>query len=232
MKKFTLIELLVVIAVIGILMSILLPSFEKVKEQSRRTVCLNNLKQMGLASTVYAGDNDSRTADWPTRPTNIGPRTGIRNVQYQANFTAIGRLIADDAYMYEEVAPKTIFCPSRHPAMRYSYPGSGSWTWKRWKISTTEYSYQHRIGVLLTEDSPAELAFGGDLGIRDNYSFQGTTYSNVSCGAPICHKENFYNVNFLDMSVRPVIDHGASLNDSAYYNRPDRVLNRFEVLAK
>jgi prepilin-type N-terminal cleavage/methylation domain-containing protein/prepilin-type processing-associated H-X9-DG protein len=74
-RAFTLIELLVVIAIIAILLAILMPALNRVKEQGKRAACLSNLKQLQLTWGMYADENDDRIVNGEASGSGNGTAT-------------------------------------------------------------------------------------------------------------------------------------------------------------
>jgi prepilin-type N-terminal cleavage/methylation domain-containing protein len=107
-EGFTLIELLVVIAIIALLMAILMPALQRVKNQAKQTRCLANLKQIGLAMHAYAGDYDYLLPRAEMRPGN-GIYTGI-DMRWPILFMPYLGSIAESAEEYYEI--KIYDCPN------------------------------------------------------------------------------------------------------------------------
>ncbi len=112
---FTLVELLVVIAVIAILAALLFPALAAARVKARRTACLSNLRQVGIAVTLYASDNSGCIPFGPkagafTSPMNFYPSTGAPTSLISLSGGApvgLGLLLSQ----HLSGQPKVLFCP-------------------------------------------------------------------------------------------------------------------------
>lgn len=108
---FTLIELLVVIAIIAILGSMILPALSRSKEKAKRIACTNNIRQLTLASLMYAGDNRDQFEE-----------AGSANAPYW-----VKQKFRDSLFKNYHIQRRQFYCPSNRAWDRddfWNWPGS------------------------------------------------------------------------------------------------------------
>jgi prepilin-type N-terminal cleavage/methylation domain-containing protein len=115
---FTLIELLVVTAIIAVLAGLLLPALAMAKSRSQRISCVSNLKQIGLATRLWADDHEGRFSWRVDQSEGGGKPNGTDNAPAHVQFGLVSNELA---------TPKVLHCPNdptRMPADDFSTFGT------------------------------------------------------------------------------------------------------------
>ncbi|MCG3181027.1 MAG: hypothetical protein BIFFINMI_03394 [Phycisphaerae bacterium] len=112
---FTLIELMVIVAILAVLISILLPSMERARAITRRTMCMSNLRQIGVAIYAYADDYKDTIPFGPAPGTRtitnfyptLGMPTSLISLEGTGGPVGLGLLLQK----HLSNTPKVLFCP-------------------------------------------------------------------------------------------------------------------------
>lgn len=155
-RGFTLIELIVVIAIIAILMSLLLPGVSRMRDRGLRAGCASNLRQIGVAANLWAGDWNGRLPPIMISDTaqDYAEQTLGRRAQAWTDYAILGQYLGNDMDGHTPgLVKKTsmLHCP----ADRQDYPG-----WSRSRDDPALDAASYGFNVFLQRDPGVDYRHG------------------------------------------------------------------------
>ena len=178
---FTLIELLVVIAIIAILAGMLLPALAQAKQSGKKTSCLNNVRQIGLAYQGFLGDNSDRFPAYVTERTAPAgtPDTPEARAPYSYQQTLLPYIGTTNVFK----------CPN---ALKWPDPQPGAWfntdfgnnhneanlpgaSQQSWYASHPDFGFNETV-IASTLPRPCDFVLLADAGRSDNTPSRGGMY--------------------------------------------------------
>jgi prepilin-type N-terminal cleavage/methylation domain-containing protein/prepilin-type processing-associated H-X9-DG protein len=182
----TLVELVVVLAVIGILAALLLPALARGKASARRVVCVNNLRQLGLAAQMYWEDNGGNAFRYRGASTNGGDVFWFGWLARGSEGTRAFDVTQGALYLYLQGRGVEI-CPS----LKYDSP-----QFKR-KATGAAYGYGYNLFLSAPSDQPpvnvSRIARSSDLAVFADAAQVNTFQPPASPDHPML--EEFYYVS-------------------------------------
>ncbi|MCC6423854.1 MAG: DUF1559 domain-containing protein [Phycisphaerales bacterium] len=147
-RGFTLVELLVVIGIIALLISILLPALNKARRSAQTVACASNLRQLGLAMTMYA--NANRDVFPPTYWESTWWWNG--HTTYTSIWAAfIGKYVGWNEDSVNFILPKLFICPSYEPAIDVNWASTAP----NWANVSYGYNYL-KLGITMWTPIPTK----------------------------------------------------------------------------
>ena len=196
---FTLIELLIVLAIISIIAAILLPIFVRSRERARQTVCLSNLRQIGLASMQYTGDNNNMI--FPSR--SHADDSGIMHwTGYIANKSSTMDTTRGPLGSYI-TNPEIWYCPSSLPLLHDAVSNAANFPTYGLNIAYTRAEINSGYPITTSQvQSPSETIFAADSAAYHSATFESVgLYLSQYAYLPSDHESHIYGCHFGEANV-------------------------------